>query len=183
MSHSVLSTSLWPHGLYCPWNSPGQNTGVSELPISRGSSQLRDQTQVFHMQAFFLVLFCFAFFISTVTVESLFLVNHINAGICNATGVNISKFSLSQFKLFSAIMNLNKLYQIWKSLNFLKLLWWKTFELPRLLKVVRNDPKETKTWIVLQFLNLSWNGIFYESVPHFLIIVYMFVDLKETFQN
>ena len=31
--------------------------------------------------------------------------------------------------------------------------------------------------------NLSWNGIFYESVPYFLIIVYIFVDLKETFQN
>ena len=27
-SHLVLSESLWPHGLYSPWNSPGQNTGV-----------------------------------------------------------------------------------------------------------------------------------------------------------
>ena len=27
-SHSVVSTSLRPHGLYSPWNSPGQNTGV-----------------------------------------------------------------------------------------------------------------------------------------------------------
>ena len=27
-SHSVVSDSLWPHGLYSPWNSPGQNTGV-----------------------------------------------------------------------------------------------------------------------------------------------------------
>ena len=27
-SHSVLSDSLRPHGLYGPWNSPGQNTGV-----------------------------------------------------------------------------------------------------------------------------------------------------------
>ena len=24
----VVSDSLWPHGLYSPWNSPGQNTGV-----------------------------------------------------------------------------------------------------------------------------------------------------------
>ena len=23
-----MSDSLWPHGLYSPWNSPGQNTGV-----------------------------------------------------------------------------------------------------------------------------------------------------------
>ena len=25
---SVVSDSLWPHGLYSPWNSLGQNTGV-----------------------------------------------------------------------------------------------------------------------------------------------------------
>ena len=28
---SVLSHSLWPHGLYSPWNSPGQNPGVGSL--------------------------------------------------------------------------------------------------------------------------------------------------------
>ena len=27
-SGSVVFDSLWPHGLYCPWNSPDQNTGV-----------------------------------------------------------------------------------------------------------------------------------------------------------
>ena len=27
-SHSVMSNALQPHGLYSPWNSPGQNTGV-----------------------------------------------------------------------------------------------------------------------------------------------------------
>ena len=27
-SHSVMSDPLWPHGLYSPRNSPGQNTGV-----------------------------------------------------------------------------------------------------------------------------------------------------------
>ena len=27
-SCSVVSDSLWPHGLYSPWNSPDQNTGV-----------------------------------------------------------------------------------------------------------------------------------------------------------
>ena len=35
-SRSVMSDSLRPHGLYSPWNSPGQ----------RGSSQPRDQIQV-----------------------------------------------------------------------------------------------------------------------------------------
>ena len=37
-------TLLQPHGLYSPWNSPDQNTGVGSF--SRGSSQPRDQTQV-----------------------------------------------------------------------------------------------------------------------------------------
>ena len=32
-SHSVVSSSLGPHGLYIPWNSPGQNTEVSNLPL------------------------------------------------------------------------------------------------------------------------------------------------------
>ena len=31
-SCSVLSNSLQPHGLYSPWNSPGQNTGVGTFP-------------------------------------------------------------------------------------------------------------------------------------------------------
>ena len=32
-SHSVMSNSLRPHGLYSPWNSPGQNTGVGSLSL------------------------------------------------------------------------------------------------------------------------------------------------------
>ena len=32
-SHSVVSHSLQPHGLYSPWNSPGQNTGVGSLSL------------------------------------------------------------------------------------------------------------------------------------------------------
>ena len=35
-SHSVVSDSLWPHGLCSPWNSPGQNTGVSGLSLLQG---------------------------------------------------------------------------------------------------------------------------------------------------
>ena len=32
-SDSVVSDSLQPHGLYSPWNSPGQNTEVSSLSL------------------------------------------------------------------------------------------------------------------------------------------------------
>ena len=35
-SHSVVSDSLRPHGLYSPRNSPGQNTGVGGLPLLQG---------------------------------------------------------------------------------------------------------------------------------------------------
>ena len=31
VSHSILSNSLWPYGLYSPWNSLVQNTGVGSL--------------------------------------------------------------------------------------------------------------------------------------------------------
>ena len=32
-SHSVMSDCLWTHGLYSPWNSLGQNTGVGSLSL------------------------------------------------------------------------------------------------------------------------------------------------------
>ena len=35
-SRSVMSDSLQPHGLYSPWNSPGQNTGVGNLSLLQG---------------------------------------------------------------------------------------------------------------------------------------------------
>ena len=45
---SVVSDSLRPHGLYSPWDSPGQDTGVGRVAFlfSRESSQPRDRTQV-----------------------------------------------------------------------------------------------------------------------------------------
>ena len=52
----LMSNFLWPHGLYSPWNSPGQNTGVA-FPFSRGSSQPRDRTQVSHIASRFF-FFC-----------------------------------------------------------------------------------------------------------------------------
>ena len=35
-SLSVMCDSLRPHGLYSPWNSPGQNTGVDSLSLLQG---------------------------------------------------------------------------------------------------------------------------------------------------
>ena len=46
-SRSIVSDSLRPHGLYSPWNSQGQKTGVGSLSIlqgifpTQGSSQPR----------------------------------------------------------------------------------------------------------------------------------------------
>ena len=33
-----MSDSLWPHGLYNPWNSPGQRTGVGSHSLLQGST-------------------------------------------------------------------------------------------------------------------------------------------------
>ena len=43
VNHSVVSNSLWPHGLWparpiCPWDSPGKNTGAGRHALLRGSS-------------------------------------------------------------------------------------------------------------------------------------------------
>ena len=35
-SHSIVSDSLQPHGLYSPCNSPGQNPGVGSLSLLQG---------------------------------------------------------------------------------------------------------------------------------------------------
>ena len=35
-SHSVMSDFLQAHGLYSPWNSPGQNTGVGSHSLLQG---------------------------------------------------------------------------------------------------------------------------------------------------
>ena len=35
-SRSVVSNSLQPHGLYSPWDSPGQNTGLGSLSLLQG---------------------------------------------------------------------------------------------------------------------------------------------------
>ena len=48
-SHSVVSDSLPPQGLYSPWNSPEQNTGVGSLSLLQGIFQFRNRTQVSHM--------------------------------------------------------------------------------------------------------------------------------------
>ena len=36
VSRSVVSDSLRPHGLYSPWNSPGQKNGVGSLSLLQG---------------------------------------------------------------------------------------------------------------------------------------------------
>ena len=34
--HWVVSDSMWPRGLYSPWNSPGQSTRVGSLSLLQG---------------------------------------------------------------------------------------------------------------------------------------------------
>ena len=51
VSHSVVSDSFWPHGLWptrllCPWDSPGKNTRVGYHSHLQGIFPTWDQTQV-----------------------------------------------------------------------------------------------------------------------------------------
>ena len=36
LSLSVISDSLWSHGLLCPWDFPGRNTGVGRHFLLQG---------------------------------------------------------------------------------------------------------------------------------------------------
>ena len=44
-SHSVMSDSLQPHGLYGPWNSPSQNTEVGSLSLLQQIFQTQESNQ------------------------------------------------------------------------------------------------------------------------------------------
>ena len=45
---SVVSDSLQRHGLYSPWNSPGQSTGVSSLSLLQGIFPTQGSNRVLH---------------------------------------------------------------------------------------------------------------------------------------
>ena len=54
-SYSVMSDSLWPHGLYSPWNSSGQNTGVGSLSLLQVIFPTQESNWgLLHLQADFL---------------------------------------------------------------------------------------------------------------------------------
>jgi len=44
-SHSVVSDSFQPHGLYSLWNSPGQNIGVGSLSLLQGIFPTQESNQ------------------------------------------------------------------------------------------------------------------------------------------
>ena len=45
----TLFSSVSAHGLYSPWNSPGQNTGVGGLSLLQGIFPTRGRTRVSHI--------------------------------------------------------------------------------------------------------------------------------------
>ena len=53
-SRSVMSDSSQPRGLYSPWNSPGQNTGVGSLSLLQGIFSTQGSTQVSRIAGSFL---------------------------------------------------------------------------------------------------------------------------------
>ena len=56
-SHSVVSDSLWLHGLYSLWNSVGQNTGVGSLSLLQGIFPTQGlNILLYHMIILFLIV-------------------------------------------------------------------------------------------------------------------------------
>ena len=43
---SVMSNSLWPHGIYSSWNSTGENTGVGSLSLLQWIAWPRNKAEV-----------------------------------------------------------------------------------------------------------------------------------------
>ena len=101
VSHSVMSNSLWPHGLQparflCPRNSPGKNTGVGSHSLLQGSFPLRDWTS---LQVDFLL----SELPSKPKVHSNKLVNHsflLLKNIALSINITILKFSGLRISLY-----------------------------------------------------------------------------------
>ena len=110
-SHSVVSDSLWPHGLYCPWNFPRQNTGVGSRSLLQGIFPTQGLNQVSCIAGRFLTIratrealgtprkreFCFqvSFELNT-TTSTLLWVSSLVACLANF-GVGIPHYCVSQF--------------------------------------------------------------------------------------
>ena len=45
-SESCSVMSMWPHGLYGPWNSPGQNTGMGSYSLLQGIFLTQESNRV-----------------------------------------------------------------------------------------------------------------------------------------
>ena len=50
-SESRSVVTLWPRGLYSPWNSPGQNNRVGSLSRRQGIFPTQGRTQASHIAA------------------------------------------------------------------------------------------------------------------------------------
>ena len=100
---SVVSDSLWPHGQYSPWNSPGQNTGVGSHSLLQGILP-RGQTQISRTAGRFLP--------SWATRE--YLVHYVAPTKCKQTGQNFYlSFSMLYLETVVASSGLNKIPNVW----------------------------------------------------------------------
>ena len=117
--HSVISDSLQTHGLYGPWNSPGQNTEVGNLPLSRGSSQPRDLTQVSSIAS--------GFFNSWATREAIVLFKSIQFYVWNHSYDNDPYVELGGKNNKNIKFVFKKLQKMYDLLCMLVLKWVESF--------------------------------------------------------
>ena len=72
-SHSVVSNSLRPYGLYSPWNSPGQNTGVGSLSLLQDAPNWGIQFLLFPERVELSLLASFSFYLLYALWQVIFL--------------------------------------------------------------------------------------------------------------
>ena len=173
-SCSVVSNSLQPHGLYSPWNSWGQNTGLCSFPFSRGSSQPRDQTQVF----------CIAggFFTSWVTREA-----HIHT-----TTYKIDKQQAILQRAWRAPLSIKPcswLHQtnpdyLGQSVNWLWILFTSTtyFHINTWISVwLNNGVGHNWSNLAVAVAAVLWSSQVESSIDHLLTFsLYFFIEVKST---
>ena len=67
-SRLVVSDSLRPYGLYSPWNSSGQNTGVGSLSLLQGNFPTQESNWISHIAG--------RFFTNWATREAFYMIHN-----------------------------------------------------------------------------------------------------------
>ena len=174
-SHSVVSNSLWPHRLYSPWDSPGQNARVHSLSLlqrifpTQGSNpglphcrqilyQLSHKESPIARLNIIYLFWLYLFFV--IYQHSYFIINNLSPNICIPQGFLLPSWWGVHFSLLqSGFLPVTKMVssQLLSTerreslLPFFKLTFW--FSLHASSFIIFNSVQFNQHWLSPQYMS------------------------------